>query len=58
MRVELMKQKKTKDWTRHELAKSIKDLKRNKTRDPHGLLNEIIKEEYAGTNLKEVFSNL
>ena len=36
-----------------ELEKALKDLKRNKSRDSEGLVNEIFKNEVIGTNLKK-----
>ena len=53
-----LKQKKSRPWTMEELEKALSDLKSNKTRDPHGLLNEIFKKNFAGQNLKEGLLNL
>ena len=39
-------------WTIEELDKVLKKLKSNKTRDPHGLINEIFKPGVIGEDLK------
>ena len=33
----------TKEWTKKDLDKLLKELKTNKTRDPHGWMNEVFK---------------
>ena len=43
---------KTKMWTIDDLNKVLKGLKSNKTRDPHGLINEIFKPGVIGEDLK------
>ena len=43
---------KTKMWTIDDLNKVLKGLKSNKTRDPHGLINEIFKPGVLGEDLK------
>ena len=42
---------KTPPWSSDELFRVIKKLKRNKTRDPIGLINEIFKPEVIGQDL-------
>ena len=42
-RLEYSKRKKTKDWKMESLDKVLKSLKNNKSRDPHGFVNEIFK---------------
>ena len=39
-------------WTEENLDISLKRLKNKKTRDPHGLINEIFKEGFIGDDLK------
>ena len=47
-----MKQIKTKDWTESDLEKALKSMKKNKTRDPHDLINELFKEGIMGKDMK------
>ena len=49
---EALKLKKSKDWSEADLDKVLKKLKNNKTRDPHGLINEIFKPGVIGRDLK------
>ena len=42
----------TDPWNVEDLDNAIKRLKLNKSRDPHGFINEIFKEEYMGKDLK------
>ena len=57
-----MRKKKTIPWTLNDLKKSIKCLKRNKARDPHGIINELFSEGSMGEGLKmallALFSNI
>ena len=50
--MQVAKKNKTPDWTTKDLHKVLEQLKKNKSRDPHGLANEIFKNEVAGTDLK------
>ena len=43
---------KTDPWYMDDLDIVLKQLKKNKSRDPHGLVNELFKEETAGDDLK------
>ena len=52
-RLELTKETKAPRLTRIKLEKVLKQLKNNKARDPHGLINEIFKLDYIGDDLKE-----
>ena len=52
MRLELCSEVKTKKWNEKNLNTVLKKLKNNKTRDPHGLVNEIFKPRVAGDQLK------
>ena len=42
MRLELCSEVKTRKWTENNLNTALKKLKNNKTRDPLGLVNEIM----------------
>ena len=42
---------KSKPWTENNLFDVLKILKNNKTRDPHGLINELFKPENIGHDL-------
>ena len=44
--------KKTSPWTIQDLEKALKSLKKDKCRDPNGLINEIFPTEVAGKDLK------
>ena len=43
----------TTPWTKSQLRKVLKKLKENKTRDPHGLVNELFKPGVIGNDLEE-----
>ena len=58
LKLKLSKRNKTKPWTTKDLEKALKDLKRNKSRDSEGLVNEIFKTEVIGTDLKNSLLNL
>jgi exonuclease III len=49
---------KTDPWDMDNLDTVLKNLKKNKSRDPHGLINELFKEETAGDDLKKALLNL
>ena len=50
-RIQLAVKNKSKSWDIHALKKTLKSLKKNKTRDAHGLINEIFKLNVAGEDL-------
>ena len=52
-RLEYSRRNKSKDWTMSDLEKVLKSLKLNKSRDPHGLLNELFKPGVIGKDLKK-----
>ena len=52
LRKEKLKASKSKLWTLSDLEKVLKKLKTNKTRDPHGLINDIFKPGVKGQDLK------
>ena len=47
-----MRSVKTEKWSLSQLETSLKRLKNNKTKDPHGMINELLKEGYLGFDLK------
>ena len=51
-RQKILKSKVTPRWSMKDLNLVLKSLKNNKSRDPHGLLNDIFKPGLAGRNLK------
>ena len=52
MRLQLPQNRKSEPWTMRELEKVLKCLKRNKARDPNGLVNELFKDGVVGKDLK------
>ena len=51
-RLELSKSHKSLPWTLENLNQAIKGMKKDKARDPNGLVNEICKEGVAGKDFK------
>ena len=51
-RIKLSKLTKTKPWNLEDLDNVLKTLKKNKCRDPHGIINELFKPGVIGKNLK------
>ena len=51
IRVRLAKSNKTPEWTMEDLKEVLKQLGKDKSRDPEGHSNELFKEEVAGTDL-------
>ena len=51
-RLELVKRLPSKGWCKNDLIKVLKNLKSNKSRDPHQLINEIFKPGVIGTDLQ------
>ena len=43
---------KTEPWTVNDITEAFKNLDNHKSRDAHGLANELFKEGVAGTDLK------
>ena len=54
LRLARLKNSKSKLWTLADLEKVLKKLKTNKTRDPHGLINDIFKPGVIGQDLKMI----
>ena len=52
LRLRLSKMNRSQPWTMTHLDKAIKCLKKDKARDPSGLINELFKEGVAGKDLK------
>ena len=50
--MKLANQRRSSPWNLSNLEKALNDLKKNKTRDHEGLVNEIFKKEVIGDNLK------
>ena len=53
LKLSLSKLRKSLPWTLKDLECALGDLKRNKSRDSEGLVNEIFKADVIGSNLKE-----
>ena len=51
-------QNKSEPWKLKELNKVLKSLKNNKTKDPHGMINEIFKPGVIGPDLKNALLQL
>ena len=52
LRCETLRSKKSPAWPQKALDNVLKNMKNNKSRDPHGLLNEILKPGVCGNDLK------
>ena len=52
MRLENSRKRKSKPWEMADLEKVLKNLKKDKARDPNGWINDIFKEGVAGKDLK------
>ena len=53
LRLDFIAKRRTMPWKMMDLEKVIKMLKNNKAPDPKRMINELLKERYAGTDLKE-----
>ena len=51
LRLDFSKLNKSPQWTKPQLVKVLSSLKNNKSRDPHGIVNEIFKPGVAGDKL-------
>ena len=58
LRLEELRKNQSKLWTVQDLEIVLKKLKSNKTRDPHGLINEVFKPGVIGEDLKLAMLNL
>ena len=45
-------------WSKSQLRKALKSLKKNKTSDPNGMINELFMEECAGEDLEDALLSL
>ena len=54
-RIRIAKTRKSKPWTINQLKQVLKHLKSGKSRDPHGLINELFKPEVSGTDFQASF---
>ena len=52
-RLKLSEEKKSEPWTLEQLDVALKALKKDKSRDPNGWINELFNSEVAGCNLKK-----
>ena len=52
LRLDMARKNVTPNWTMIELEKVLKSMKNNKSRDPYGYINELFKENAAGSELK------
>ena len=57
-RNEYLKKEKSKPWSAENLDAVLKNLKNNKSMDPNGMINEVFKEGYIGSDLKEALLKL
>ena len=57
-RIELVKLKKVKPWDIKSLRVVLKSLKKNKSRDPHELINELFRPENIGSDLESALLQL
>ena len=48
----MLKLKKSPEWNMKDLNQVLRNMKNNKSRDPHGFLNEIFKPGVIGSNLR------
>ena len=53
LRLKLAKLTKSEPWSDKQLDNVLKCLKKNKSRDPHGLINDLFKPGTIGSNLKQ-----
>ena len=51
-RLEWLQSEASCDWSNEDLDRVLKKMKNNKSRDPHGLINEIFKPGVIGSNLR------
>ena len=49
--LKLTESNKTQEWTMDDLKEVLKQLEKDKSRDPEGFANEIFKEDVAGSDL-------
>ena len=52
MRLKLAEERKSEPWNISQLEEALKALKKNKSRDPNGWINELFKDGVAGSKLK------
>ena len=51
-RMKSIKKRKSRPWTIADIEKVTKTLKNNQTRDPNGMINELLKPNIMGSHLK------
>ena len=52
LRFEMLQQNKSDSWSVMNLRNTLKSLKKNKSRDPNGLINEVFSERVMGKDLE------
>ena len=57
-RMKSIKKRKSRPWTIADIEKVTKTLKNNQTRDPNGMINELVKPNIMGKDLKNAILNL
>ena len=57
-RMEELLNRKSVPWTRAQLRKALKNLKKNKTADPNGMINELFIEDCGGEDLESALLSL
>ena len=53
IKLEEAKNKKSPEWTESELNNVLKDIKKNKSRDPDGIIRSIFRIDCVGSDLKD-----
>ena len=57
-RMEELRKLKSVPWSKSQLRKALKSLKKNKTSDPNGMINELFMEDCAGEDLEDALLSL
>ena len=58
LRLKLAKLKKSKPWSKSDLDKVLIRLKKNKSRDPLGLINDLFMPSVIGSDLKALLNGI
>ena len=57
-RMEELRNLKSVPWSKSQLRKALKSLRKNKTSDPNGMINELFMEDCAGEDLEDALLSL
>ena len=57
-RMEELRKLKSVPWSKSQLRKALKSLRKNKTSDPNGMINELFMEDCAGEDLEDALLSL